>query len=70
MSFDTTSDEVVDIEGASKITFLPVSTLRHYRWKNAGPPSFVVSRRLLYRVSELREWMAKQELATKRGDNL
>jgi hypothetical protein len=62
--------EVVDIHGASAVTHVNVATLRHWRWKNVGPPSFVVGGKLLYRVEELHKWVEHQEKTTRRGDVL
>lgn len=59
--------ELVDIQGASRISCVPVGTLRAYRQQNKGPAGFVLAGRLVYRVSELRDWIEQQERDTRRG---
>ena len=48
---------------------ISVETLRFWRSTNQGPPSFKVGRRIFYRRSEVEAWFARQESATRRGDD-
>lgn len=36
-------------------------TVRYWRWKKVGPPSFKVGRRVLYDVARLEAWIADRE---------
>jgi predicted DNA-binding transcriptional regulator AlpA len=58
---------IVDNTGASLTTGLTVKTLLNMRSKGTGPPSFKRNGRVVYRVSELKQWMADREAATLRG---
>lgn len=43
------------------------TTLRVWRHREVGPPSFKVGGRIVYRESELTAWLAVQEAATRKG---
>ncbi|NKT14932.1 helix-turn-helix domain-containing protein [Rhodococcus hoagii] len=45
----------------------PEATLRWMRHCDRGPASFKLGRRVLYRRSDVEEWIAEQEAATRRG---
>ena len=66
----TTDPLYVTAAEAADITRIPEPTLRHYRHKNAGPPSVKIGRRVMYRLDDLRHWLRQQESATRRGDDL
>ena len=51
----------------SKLTGVPVGTLRYWRHANVGPASFTLGRRVVYRRVEVERWIAEQEAATRRG---
>lgn len=53
----------------SQLWHIPDDTLRYWRTKGIGPPSFKVGRRVLYRHSGVEAWFAEQEAATRRGGN-
>ncbi len=60
-------DEIIGTPAVSKMTGLPVGTLRYFRSTNQGPASFTLGRRVVYRRSEVLRWIVEQEKATKRG---
>jgi DNA-binding transcriptional MerR regulator len=60
MDFMSTSDVAHE-------TGIAVGTLRYWRHINAGPPSFVLGKRIVYRRGEVFQWIADQEAATRRG---
>jgi len=62
-------DEFLPTPKVSKITGVPVATLRYWRHAGQGPASFTFGRRVVYRRSEIERWIAEQEEATRRGGN-
>ncbi|UMB70103.1 helix-turn-helix transcriptional regulator [Mycobacterium paraterrae] len=62
-------DEFLATATVSKITGVPVTTLRYWRHAGGGPASFTLGRRVVYRRSEIERWIAEQEEATRRGGN-
>jgi hypothetical protein len=60
----------VNVQGASKITGVPVGTMRCWRAENQGPPSYLVGGKLRYDVAELRAWLRAQKAQSLRGDAL
>lgn len=64
-----TEDEFLTTQRVSKITGVPVTTLRYWRHFGSGPASFTLGRRVVYRRSEIERWIAEQEEATRRGGN-
>ena len=62
-------DEIIGTPAVSKMTGLPVGTLRYFRSTNQGPASFALGKRVVYRRSEVERWIAEQEAATRRGGN-
>lgn len=65
-----TEPRYVTTAEAAEITRIPEPTLRHYRHKDAGPPSVKIGRRIMYRLDDLHHWLRQQESATRRGDPL
>ncbi|WP_241666472.1 DNA-binding protein [Mycobacterium marseillense] len=59
--------ERVKIEGASRVTGVPVGTLRFWRATNQGPRSYVVGGRLWYDVPDLEAWLYEQKAQSVRG---
>lgn len=49
---------------------IPEGTLRYYRSSGIGPSSFRLAGRVRYRRGEVLAWVARQEAATKRGEDL
>lgn len=39
----------------------PAETLRYWRWRGEGPPSFKIGRRVLYDRDELKAWIDAQK---------
>lgn len=62
-------DEFLPTPKVSKITGVPVTTLRYWRHAGLGPASFTLGRRVVYRRSEIERWIAEQEETTRRGGN-
>jgi predicted DNA-binding transcriptional regulator AlpA len=46
----------------------PEETLRYWRWRGEGPPSFKIGRRVVYDRDDLLKWVAAQKLRTTSGD--
>jgi len=42
-------------------------TLRNWRWRSYGPPSFRVGKGVRYRAQEVDRWVAQQEASEPRG---
>ncbi|HLM07499.1 MAG TPA: helix-turn-helix domain-containing protein [Blastococcus sp.] len=51
---------LLTIQEVSGRTRLPVPTLRYFRTRNEGPPSFRLGRRVLYRESDVEAWIDAQ----------
>lgn len=60
-------EEIIHTPAVSRMTGLPVGTLRYFRSTNQGPASFTLGRRVVYRRSEVERWITEQEQATRRG---
>lgn len=60
-------DEIIFSPEVTGLTGLPDGTLRYYRHAGIGPASFKLGRRVVYRRSEVKRWIAEQESATRRG---
>jgi len=57
--------ELLTITEAAAITRAPLATLRYWRHLGTGPRSFRLGRRVVYRRSDLQDWItAQQQLAT------
>ncbi|MFF3568250.1 helix-turn-helix transcriptional regulator [Nocardia jiangxiensis] len=46
---------------------LTVGTLRYWRHIGYGPASFALGRKIVYRRTDVEEWIADQEQRTRRG---
>jgi excisionase family DNA binding protein len=59
MPAPTAGDEtqLLTIAEAADLLRAPVATLRYWRHRNIGPPSFRLGRRVLYRRDDLRTWI-------------
>jgi hypothetical protein len=63
-----TLDPLLTVDQAhARYPFIPKGTFRYWRAVDAGPPSFNVGRRVVYRQSLLDEWVASREAVTTRG---
>jgi excisionase family DNA binding protein len=45
----------------------PTETLRYWRWRGEGPPSFKIGRRVLYSRDDVERWIADRRAATHSG---
>lgn len=52
--------ELLTIAEVAAATRRPVATLRYYRSRGEGPPSFRLGRRVLYRAEDVRAWIDRQ----------
>lgn len=52
-----TDDDLLTITEVAAIVRAPIATLRYWRHLGAGPRSFRIGRRVVYRVSELQAWI-------------
>ncbi len=59
--------ELLSAREVSRMTGVPVGTLRYWRHSNIGPASFTLGRRVVYRRGEVERWISKQESLTRRG---
>ncbi|MEI2718250.1 MAG: helix-turn-helix domain-containing protein [Candidatus Nanopelagicales bacterium] len=62
--------ELDTTEAASAYIGAAVGTLRYWRHRGLGPPSFKVGRRVLYRRDDLDKWLDAQYAATVQGEFL
>jgi predicted DNA-binding transcriptional regulator AlpA len=53
--------DLIDLQEASRLAHLPVSTLRFYRHKGQGPHSFKVGRRVMFHRADVEKWIRAQE---------
>ena len=56
--------ELLTIGEAAQAVRVPIGTLRYWRHLGVGPSSFRVGRRVVYRRSDLDEWLREQERQT------
>jgi excisionase family DNA binding protein len=49
--------DLLTIAEAADLLRAPVATLRYWRHRKIGPPSFRLGRRVLYRRDNLRTWI-------------
>jgi prophage regulatory protein len=54
------ADRLLHFAEVSEITGMTVDTLRYLRHAGEGPPSFRLGRRVVFRESELHQWIADQ----------
>ncbi|WP_431839707.1 helix-turn-helix transcriptional regulator [Gordonia hongkongensis] len=45
----------------AELTGIPTGTLRYWRHRGEGPPSFRLGRRVVYRAERLWDWIDAQE---------
>ena len=67
----TTADhELLTITGVAELLRTPVATLRYWRHLGIGPASFRIGRRVMYRRSDVEEWInAQQHQSTRLATN-
>jgi excisionase family DNA binding protein len=56
-----TTDDLMTPEEVAELARVPIDTLRYWRHRKMGPPSFRLGRRIRYRRSVVLEWIAQQE---------
>ena len=54
------SDRLLTICEVADLTRAPINTLRYWRGIGSGPPAFKVGRRVVYRESDVRQWLDDQ----------
>ena len=58
----TTADhELLTITEVAELLRTPVATLRYWRHLGIGPASFRIGRRVMYRRTDVEEWIRTQE---------
>jgi len=57
----TTDHDLLTITEAADLVRAPVATLRYWRHLGTGPHSFRIGRRVVYRLSEVQDWINDQE---------
>ena len=70
MTIDDTPAASADYLGSvalQQLTGIPASTWRYWAISNAGPRSFKLGRRRVWRRSDVLEWIADQEASTGAG---
>ena len=59
--------DLLTLPEAAALVRAPESTLRYWRQRGDGPPSFRVGRRVLYRRDAVEAWLRVKEAAGTRG---
>lgn len=59
--------KLLKLEQISERTGVPLATLRYYRHKKEGPPTFKLGRRVVAYADEVDAWVAEQRLAGQVG---
>ena len=60
-------DELLTISEVAAIVRAPIATLRYWRHLGAGPRSFRLGRRVVYRAGDLQAWINTQADASDGG---
>jgi excisionase family DNA binding protein len=56
---DGESQDVLSIQEVAKLLKVPVSAIYAWNRRGVGPPHYKVGRKLRYRKSEVRKWLAE-----------
>ncbi|MDP9093688.1 MAG: helix-turn-helix domain-containing protein [Actinomycetota bacterium] len=59
--------ELLTITEAAAVTRAPLATLRYWRHLGTGPRSFRLGRRVVYRRSDLQDWITAQQNSSSAG---
>ena len=51
---------ILTLSEVAELTRLPISTLRYYRQRGSGPPTFRVGRRVVAYESDVLAWLDQQ----------
>ena len=62
---DQHSHDLLTITEAAAVVRAPIATLRYWRHLGAGPCSFRVGRRVMYRRIDIDDWLTAQRDATR-----
>ncbi|MGH3833185.1 MAG: helix-turn-helix transcriptional regulator [Pseudonocardiaceae bacterium] len=54
------TDLLTETETAERLRRSP-ETLRYWRWRSEGPPSFKIGRRVMYDAADLNAWIEAQK---------
>ena len=57
----TAEHELLTITEVAELLRTPVATLRYWRHLGIGPASFRIGRRVMYRRSDVEEWINAQQ---------
>ena len=57
----TAEHELLTITEVAELLRTPVATLRYWRHLRIGPPSFRIGRRVMYRRTDVEEWINAQQ---------
>ena len=49
--------DLMTTQETSEFTRVPVETLRYWRWRGEGPPSFKLGRRVMYQRTDVAAWI-------------
>lgn len=58
---------LLNLEDVSALLQVPVATLRYWRQRGEGPPSFRLGKRVMYRRADVGAWVDEQAAAGRRG---
>ena len=61
-------DRLLTLPEIEQLSRVPVSTLRYYRHRGDGPPTFKLGRRVVAWESDVRRWMQAQRAAANADD--
>jgi predicted DNA-binding transcriptional regulator AlpA len=59
---------LLNLEDVSALLQVPVATLRYWRQRGEGPPSFRLGKRVMYRRSDVGAWVDELATASRRND--
>ena len=60
-------DDLLTVEEIAAELRVPAGTFRSWRSRKVGPRSFKIGRRVVYKLSDVKAWLDKQEQSTARG---
>jgi hypothetical protein len=65
-------NDLLSVEQVTEEYGPPKGTLRSWRYRGVGPPSFTLGPggRVMYRRREVEAWLAKVEQQTRRGEDV
>lgn len=63
-------EDTLTVEEVAEMCGVQPTTMRFWRHQNRGPVSVKVGRRLVYRRSDVEQWLSEQYQRTARGDGI